>query len=154
MLEESIVLVPTPQSLVAEGIAKLAPSVLLQSGAGDQLAAVASQAGIDFDLQRAVAIERAIEPCEWAEVNASLMLYEEGAGEADVRAYMERWALMTPEISAHAVRFMRDPTSRTYIVCYPAGRALCAAWVGEDEARFRRLLTEQVRVCELLDPPA
>lgn len=154
LAEESIVLVPTPQSLIAEGIAKLAPSVLLSGGAGDQLSAVARAAGVDFDLRHAVAVERAMEPCSWAEVNASLMLYEEGAGEDEIRAYMERWALMTPEVSAHLVRFMKDPTSRTYIICYPAGLALCGAWVGEDEARFRRLLTDQVRVRDLVAAPA
>jgi hypothetical protein len=83
-----------------------------------------------------------------------MMLYEDGAGEDEVRAYLERWGLMTPEISAHVIRFMRNPASRTYIICYPAGRALCDAWVGEDEARFRRLLSEQVRVSELVTPAA
>jgi hypothetical protein len=53
-------------------------------------------------------------------------------------------------MSAHALRFMKDAMSRTYVICYPAGRALCGAWVGEDEARFRRLLTEQVRVRDLV----
>jgi hypothetical protein len=93
LLEESIVLVPTPQSLIAEGIAKLAPSVLLASGAGEQLAAVARDAGIEFDLHHAVAVQRAMEPCAWVDLNASLMLYEDGASDDDVRAYIERWAL-------------------------------------------------------------
>ena len=101
-----------------------------------------------------LAVEEAIEPCAWAEVNASLMLHEEGASDEEIRAYMERWALMTPQISAHVLRFMNDPTSRTYIICYPAGRALCDAWVGEDGARFRRLLSEQVRVRDLVAAPA
>ena len=48
------------------------------------------------------------------------------------------------------VRFLKEPTSRTYIVAYPAGRQLCRAYVGGDPARFRRLLTEQVRVGDLL----
>ncbi len=154
LLEESIVLVPTPQSLIAEGIAKLAPSVLLAGGAAEELAELARGAGIQFDLHQALAVEEAIEPCAWAEVNASLMLHEEGASDEEIRAYMERWALMTPQISAHVLRFMKDPTSRTYIICYPAGRALCGAWVGEDGARFRRLLSEQVRVRDLVAAPA
>ena len=41
-------------------------------------------------------MRRALEPCRWAEVNAALMLHEHGAGEAEVRAYLERWGLMTP----------------------------------------------------------
>jgi hypothetical protein len=83
-------------------------------------------------------------------VNAALLLHEDGADEADVRAYLERWELLTPELSAHVVRFLREPTSRTYIVTYPAGRELCRAYVGGDRARFRLLLTEQVRVGDLL----
>src|SRR5712691_198407 len=50
LLEETLVLVPTPQSLVAEGIAGLAPSVLLEGEGGPALAAVMHDAGIEFDL--------------------------------------------------------------------------------------------------------
>jgi hypothetical protein len=56
---------------------------------------------------------------------------------------------MNAELAAHVVRFLREPTSRTYIVTYPAGRELCEAYVGDDLEVFRRLLTEQVRVGEL-----
>ena len=45
LLEETLVLVPTPQSLVAEGIAGLAPEVLLDGDAGPALAAVVREAG-------------------------------------------------------------------------------------------------------------
>jgi hypothetical protein len=83
-------------------------------------------------------------------VNAALMLHEDGAEEADVRAYLERWSLMTPQLSAHLIRFFGEPTSRTYVLTYPAGRKLCEAWTGGDPGRFRRLLTEQVRVGDLL----
>jgi hypothetical protein len=151
LLEETIVLVPTPQSLVSEGIAKLAPSLLLEGDGGATLAEVVrSSAGIALDLAHALAVQRAREPLEWVGVNAALLLHEDGADEADVRAYLERWELLTPELSAHVVRFLREPTSRTYIVTYPAGRELCRAYVGGDPARFRLLLTEQVRVGDLL----
>ena len=149
-LEETIVLVPTPQSLIAEGIAELAPALLLGGDGGAALAEVVQAAGLDFDLGRVLAIERAFAPCEWVEVNAALMLYEDGAGEAETRAYMERWGLMTPERSAHIIRFLREPTSRSYVLTYAAGRELCERWVGGDLGRFRRLLTEQVRVGDLL----
>jgi len=88
------------------------------------------------------------------EVNGALMLYEDGAGEAETRAYMERWGLMTPERSAHIIRFLREPTSRSYVLTYAAGRELCERWVGGDLGRFRRLLTEQVRVGDLLAGPS
>jgi hypothetical protein len=77
------------------------------------------------------------------------MLHERGANEAEVRAYLERWGLMTPELSAHMIRFFNEPTSRSYIVTYPAGREACTAYVAGDPERFRRLLTEQLRVRDL-----
>jgi hypothetical protein len=151
LLEETIVLVPTPQSLIAEGIAELAPALLLRGDAGAAVAEVVQDAGLDLELGRLLAIERALEPCGWVEVNAALMLYEDGAGEAETRAYVERWGLMTPERSAHLIRFLREPTSRSYVLTYAAGREACERWVGGDLQRFRRLLTEQMRVRDLLE---
>ena len=154
LLEETLVLVPTPQSLVSEGIAVLAPEVLLGSEGGSALAAVLHDAGIEFDLAHAFAVERAHEPCRWAEVNAALMLHERGASEAETQAYLKRWALMTPTLAAHMIRFFTGPTSRTYIITYPAGRELCRSYVAGEPERFRRLLTEQVRVRDLIESRA
>jgi hypothetical protein len=151
LLEETLVLVPTPQSLVTEGIAEIAPELLLEGDGGTALAAVVAGAGIDFDLEHALAVERALEPCAWADVNAALMLHEGGASEAETHAYLVRWGLMSPELATHLVRFLHEPTSRTYILTYPAGRALFRAYVAGEPERFRRLLTEQVRVRELLE---
>ena len=95
LLEETIVLVPTPQSLLSEGIATLAPFVLLESDDGEAFAAVIRAAGIDFDLPHALAVRRALNPCQWAEVNAVLMLYEKGASDESAHDYLRRWELMT-----------------------------------------------------------
>ena len=150
LLEETLVLMPTPQSLVSEGIAELGSDLLLSSEGGDGLAAVlATAAGVELDLAHAVAVSRAREPCGWAEVNASLMLHEDRATADEVQAYLERWGLRTPEFAAHVIRFMTEPSSRTYIVNYSAGRELCRGYVDGDSAGFRRLLTEQIRVSDL-----
>ncbi|OLB80983.1 MAG: hypothetical protein AUI14_04805 [Actinobacteria bacterium 13_2_20CM_2_71_6] len=151
LLEETLVLVPTPQSLVSEGIGTIAPEVLLDGEGGAALAAVIHDAGIEFDLAHALAIRRALEPCRWVEVNAALMLHDRGASEAEVHAYLERWGLMTPELAAHLIRFLHEPDSRSYIISYPAGRELCRSYVGGEPERFRRLLTEQVRVRDLIE---
>ena len=151
LVEETLVLVPTPQSLVSEGIAGLAPAVLLEGTAGPALAAIMHDAGIELDLAQALAVERALEPCRWVEVNAALLLHEERASEAEVRAYLERWGLMSRELAAHVIRFLTEPTSRTYMITYPAGRELCRSYVADEPERFRRLLTEQVRVRDLLE---
>jgi hypothetical protein len=148
-LEETLVLMPTPQSLVSEGIAELGSELLLGGEGGGRMTAVLAGAGIELDLPHALAVWRAREPCGWADVNAALMLHEDGAGANEVQAYLERWGLMTPRHAAHVIRFITEPSSRTYIVNYSAGRDLCRAYVGGDPGRFRRLLTEQIRVGDL-----
>jgi hypothetical protein len=149
-LEETLVLMPTPQSLVSEGIAELGSELLLSSAGGQQLTAVLTTvAGIDLDLAHALAVSRAREPLGWAEVNASLMLHDDGAHANEAQAYLERWGLRTPDFAAHVIRFITEPSSRTYIVNYSAGRERCSAYVNGDPGRFRRLLTEQVRVGDL-----
>jgi hypothetical protein len=151
LLEETLVLVPTPQSLVSEGIAERAPNVLLEGDGGAALAGVMHDAGFELDLAHALAVERALEPCTWADVNAALMLHDAGASEAEAQAYLERWGLMTPKLAAHLIRFFTQPTSRTYVMNYSAGRELCRSYVAGEPERFRRLLTEQVRVRDLLE---
>jgi hypothetical protein len=151
LLEETLVMVPTPQSLVSEGIAEVAQSVLLEGDCGAALASVTHDAGIDLDLAHALAIERALEPCRWTEVNAALLLHDAAASKAETHAYLERWALMNPKLAAHLIRFLTEPTSRTYVMNYSAGRELCRSYVAGEPERFRRLLTEQVRVRDLLE---
>jgi len=146
--------VPTPQSLIAEGIATLAPGVLLDGEGGPAFATIVRDSGIDFDLAHARAVRRALQPCGWARVNAALLLHEGGASEAETRTYLERWALLTPEWADHMLRFFNEPTSRSYVLTYLAGRELCRAYVAREPDGFMRLLTEQVRVGELLDPNA
>jgi hypothetical protein len=149
LLEEMLVLTPTPQSLVTEGIGKLGPDLLLEGEGGTVLAAILLDAGVELELAHALAVKRALEPCRWAEVNAALMLHDGGASEAEVQAYLERWGLLTPEWVAHMLRFFTEPTSRTYVTTYPAGGELCRSYVAGEPHRFHRLLTEQVRVRDL-----
>jgi hypothetical protein len=65
--------------MVAEGIATIAPWLLLD---GDGAAALADvmqrEAGVVIDLDLALAVGRALEPCRWANLNAALMLHEAG----------------------------------------------------------------------------
>lgn len=150
LLEETIVLVPTPQSLVSEGIATVAPRVLLEGDGGGALAALLHDVGCELDLPHALAVERALEPCRWAEVNAALLLHDSGRSETEVQAYLERWGLITPELAAHLIRFLNESTSRSYVLTYAAGRELCSSYVADRPEHFQRLLTEQVRVGELL----
>ena len=151
LLEETIVLVPTPQSLIAEGIGGLAPRLLLEGEGGEELAGIVRGAGVEFDLAHTNRVERAAQPLRWAEVNAALMRYEAGASDDEVSAYLMRWGLLSADLAGHVLRFLDEPTSRTYLMNYPSGLELCEAYVAGRPEGLRRLLTEQVRVSELLD---
>jgi hypothetical protein len=154
LLEETIVMVPTPQSVVSEGIASLAPDLLLEGEGGQALAAACREAGVELRLDHALAVREARRPCGWVGVNAALMLHEQGAATDEVLAYLRRWGLMTEQVANHVLRFLQEPTSRTYVLTYEAGHELCRAYVAGEPARFRTLLTEQVRVRDLLTPAA
>jgi hypothetical protein len=142
LLEEAIVLLPTAQSLIAEGIATLAPDLVLESEGP-------SVAGLD--LGHALAVESARRPLLKVHLNAALLLYESGQQPDAVQAYIERWSLGGSERAAHAVRFLQDLTSRSYVIAYSAGHELAQGYVDGRPERLRRLLSEQVRVSELVD---
>ena len=126
--------------------------VLHETYPWDALAAVIQDAGIELDLEHALAVERVREPLRWVEVNAALMLHDAGASEADSHAYLADWGLMAPQLADHLIRFITEPTSRSYVIAYPAGRELCRSYVAGGPDRFGWLLTEQVRIRDLLDP--
>ena len=83
-------------------------------------------------------------------------MYEEGWSTSEVLEYLNRRALVDRAIVETVVRFVAEPMNRGYINCYPQGRARCAEYLGHDPgerlARFRTLVTRQVRVSELLPP--
>jgi len=149
-LEEAVQLVPTPQALLSEGIAEMGLGVLLDDELMHELEAALAAQCYEANLEEAFAIGEARRPLGRVGVDAALMMHEEGGSENDARAYIERWGLRTPTQSAHSVRFITDPTWRAYVITYSAGQDLCEAYVGDDPARFRTLLTEQVRVADLV----
>jgi hypothetical protein len=150
LLEESIFLTPTPQAVVSEGIAErgaeLAEDVLAPT-----LAPVLARHGIECDLNAAREVRRARDALETVGLNVALLIHEDGMGEDEALEYVARWAGVGRERAAHTVRFVTVPNWRAYVVTYSAGLELCRAYHGTDPARFRRLLTEQVRVQDLLD---
>jgi hypothetical protein len=147
-LEETIVLIGTPQNLIAEGIAGLGPEVLL----GEELENVTAEhmagTGVDYDPDRSRALREAHHLIEDVAGNAAMMLAE-GATEEEARAYHRRWRLVSEERAAHSVRFVTDPTWRAYVTTYADGYRLCRDFVAGDSRRFQRLLTEQLTPADL-----
>jgi hypothetical protein len=149
MVEEAMQLVPTPQALVSEGIAEVGLDVVLDASARAEAYAVLAGHGIEFDVELNERIAKVTEKLGTAADDAALMIHDDGASEEEAQRHVERWGLATPERAARSVRFATDPTWRAYAITYSAGERLCRAFVDGDPTRFRRLLTEQVRVSEL-----
>ena len=147
--EESLQLVPTPQALLSEGIAELGGELLINDALEAEFARILGAAGVPYDPVEAAAIRTAREPLSYVGRNAALALHEDGVGVDEAQAYVERWALAPPKRAAHVISFVTDPTWRAYVVTYTEGLRLARAYVDGDLGRFRRLVTEPVRVSEL-----
>jgi hypothetical protein len=148
-LEETIFLVGTPQCTLAEGLADLGAEVVLGPRPEPAVAEHLAPLGVRYDADVAAAVAEAAEALAWVRSNAAIRLHDGGAGEDDVVAYLERWALLPRNRASKAVSFLTDPTWRAYSHCYTEGLRLCRAWVDGDPARFEHLITEQVIPADL-----
>jgi hypothetical protein len=149
-IEEGIQLVPTPQAVLSEGIAETGADIVLDDESRARAYAVLREHGIEIEPELSERISKALEPLRTVGVDAALMIHQDGASHEEAQAYIERWNLVPPEQALHSVQFATDPTWRAYVITYSAGRDLCRAFVGDDPQRFRRLLTEHVRIGDLL----
>jgi hypothetical protein len=149
-LEESIALIPTPQAIVSEGIAELGCDLFLTGDTLDELAGILRSVGVPYDGEQALGVARAREPLAAVVTNAALMVHESGVSEQSAAAYVTRWGLIAEPRASRVVSFLVDPTWRAYATTYSDGLRLCRGFAGSDLGRFRRLLTEQVTVDELV----
>ena len=148
-LEETIVLIPTPQSVVSEGIATLAADVALGEERHDLTASVVSDTGVRYDADLSRRVMDAYEPFDGVSTNAALKLHVDGVSVDEAREYVMQWALTSEKRASHAISFINDPMWRSYITTYPNGYRLCKEFVAGDPGRFKRLLTEQLTPAEL-----
>ncbi len=150
-IEEGLQLVPTPQAVLSEGIAETGGDVVLDDAAKEAAYAIIRRhGGTLVDPQLSERIAKASEPLRTVSVNAALMIHEDGASLEEATDYIEKWSIVPRERAEHGVSFVTDPTWRAYTITYSAGRDLCRAYVDGDPARFRTLLTEHVRIGDLL----
>lgn len=146
--ETGILMIGTPESLIAEGIAELAVEMLLD----DEDAFTAEHLArrrIPYDARLARAVRGARRALQGVSGNVALMLHEDAASEADGLDYLREWGLMSERRANQGLRFINDPMWRSYVTTYADGYRICRDWVGGDPARFKRLLTEQLTPADL-----
>jgi hypothetical protein len=149
-LEESILLIGTPQSLVSEGIASLGPEIALGEDQQQVVAEHIRDTGVPFDPELSQTVREAARPLEGVGTNVALMLHEDGRSEDEALAYMKRWGLSSDLRAQQGLRFITNPVWRSYITTYIDGYRICEAFVGGDPARFKRLLTEQLTPADIV----
>ena len=148
-LEETINMVPTPQSLLAEGIAETAPLILGEE-ARQAVLAILARHGLRFDADRARQIREALKPIRGIGLDTALLIHEDGATLDDAIEFVMRWGATTEERARQQVRFVTDPTWRAYVITYSAGGRIVGAYHRGEPERFARLLRENVRVPDLI----
>lgn len=150
-VEERIQIVPTPQAVLSEGIAETGGDLVLDDAAREEAHAIIRRHGLELvDPGLSERISKVAEGLRTVGLNAALAIHEDGIDLEEAAAYIARWSLRPLDEARHSVSFVTDPTWRAYTITYSAGRDLCRAYVGGDPARFRTLLTQPVRIAELL----
>jgi hypothetical protein len=140
-LELAIVLFPTPQSVVGEGIATLAHEALLGDDADRVGAEILTPLGIDYDAETAAIVRATQETLSSVGPNVVQMLAEGRMARDEARPYARRWLIGPDEVIDKGVAMLDEPWP-AYAFCYPAGLALARRFVAGDPERFRRLLRE------------
>jgi hypothetical protein len=142
--ELSVWVYPTPQALIAEGIAMLAPEILL----GEEIEEVGARClrplGIAYDTAGSAAVRQAKELLLAVRANLAQMLDEGRIDHAGMRVYARRWLLEDDAYVNRVVESLCDRHWPPYESCYPQGLQECRRFVGGDPDRFGQLLREQL----------
>lgn len=155
-VEESLAIATGPRVAIGEGIAENAFDVLLGERAHDVAAEHFRALGIDYDSAGVREVWRAMGVGEQFDLltNAALLLHVDGVSRDEAHAFLSRWSLLPDARVEVMLDFVSHPTWRATAACYSEGRRLVAAFVAGDDARFRRLLTEQLVPADLREPQA
>lgn len=141
--ELSVWVYPTPQALMAEGIAMLAPEILL----GEEIEEVGARClrplGIAYDTAGSAAVRQAKELLVAVRSNLALMV-DEGMDRAQMRAYARRWLLEDERYVDRVIESLREGHWPPIESCYPEGLRACRRSVGGDADRFGQLLRQQL----------
>jgi hypothetical protein len=145
-----VMIVGGPEAVIAEGIATNALEAVTGDDGFESLVELTRDLGFEIDAQVAEVVHLEGWKLFAASTNAARMLHEEGMDPKDAEAYLQEWALHSPERAAKAVSFLMDPGSRAYVTSYTDGYRLCKAFIRESPDGLGRLLTEQLTVSSLL----
>jgi hypothetical protein len=149
--ELSILLIHTPECLVAEGIATNAIEQALGEDWPARAAEVLRALDIPFDEEIARVVVSATGELQDVDVNIASLVAEDGLSESAAVEYHRRWALSPEDRARRAVAFDTHAMWSIYVPTYAYGERLVRAFSESRDGGFRSLLTEQLTTADLLD---
>jgi hypothetical protein len=143
-VEFTLMLAVGIQPVIAEGIAQLGAELVADAEAHELVAGLVPGYDAELGLQAA----RARRVLSDYSTNLTL-LHAGGASREELRDWLAEWSLQPPERVEKSLRSLDARPFRGSPFCYSEGYRLCRAFAGDDPARFRRLLTEQLTPADL-----
>jgi hypothetical protein len=144
--ELSLMATPSPQALVADGMAGTGREVVMSDQElGVELQRLARSADARVDLEVELLVQRARRLLSPAIGNAAVALHRDGEPIEDVRAYLAEQGLVSDESLEEVISQLQDPLLRTGPFAQIEGRRLVTEWLevhGQSHG-FSRLLAEQ-----------
>lgn len=142
--EHRVVVVTSPQSLVAEGAADLGMRAVVGPGWGPWAAEILADVGCGFDGELAERVESATSVLTRARLDAAVLLHGGRASDDEVLAHLRRWLLIGEPRATAVLKFLRHPLWRAYTATYVEGPELLRRWweAGSADDRLRRILDE------------
>jgi hypothetical protein len=143
--EASLQIINAPECVISEGLADLGWQMIFsEQELSDWLGEFYAQAGLVVDVARDQAIAIARRQLRAVSGNAAFMLHRDGADEAAVIQYLERYSARTEKQARQSFRFISNPLFRSYVFNYHYGHDLLKRYVevGDRIERFRVLLEQ------------
>ncbi|HLY30089.1 MAG TPA: hypothetical protein VKQ36_03620 [Ktedonobacterales bacterium] len=153
-VEQSLTLSLAPQSVINEGLAMLAPSMIYipdeeQAWLAEHIYPIAGiePLTVDWDYMRQM-----FDVTMDAQGNAAFLLHE-GRPEQEVRQYLMRHLMITEEEAQPMLAYLNIPFNAARVFSYTAGKRLLEPWLACSDRRtaFARLLTEALYPSQLAE---
>jgi hypothetical protein len=154
-LENSIMLLYTPFSVISEGIAMRAIDQLMTKDEQVDffVSVLYPLAGFKrAEARREFEIDLVLRQLEGTSGNAAFMYHDRGASKDEIVAYLQRYALDDIERAEKTVQFISQPYQSSYIFNYYYGLQMLEELLDDDpeaDRIFNRLLSEPVTPSEV-----
>jgi hypothetical protein len=148
-LENSIMLINTPECVISEGIGNTAERIIFDEDElfEWQVNEIFPRCGITgLTAVEEARIARAQSDLNWVRGNVAFMVHEDGINDAEAVDYLKKYSLRNEDEARKALSFIKSPLWRPYIFTYLVGEPLLRQiTLGDNRQKvFGKFLSEQI----------